>query len=924
MPTNLIGIYAEYKEDTDIIASWLASCARLCGYPTEKLSHGSWDLNSSSTEAAKPSRRLKGKELEQARQATNPTTTTPLTSPKPYILALTDFVPLAHFIVRSTKPIISISPAVVSVLDRAILARSNFGQILFKQQDIERDTASDSTHQHFVVILEKVRKILLSKVSPASSATDKVDVLHDLTNRFNHLEIQVPSPNVVNPEPKRQNDAQTNGCSAAEDTTEYIAEEPSSLSDALAAYCMLLHDVATIRDTIKHIWTGVRDGTIDYAAAAIGTDAAVGMIRDLEDTVSSVMEPHGGIVKMMKLVVTRWLKEDSERSPQERYELALHHCLVPVVSLDKLLKIIPPDDTTSFLPAAVCDFNDEVNIYGVGFAPDFRWLDLCISDGAILAQCLEEDQRDYPAMDMFVRGIQDMARGRVIPFYAIIAAQINLDIHHVLAKKTKDVTEDALRELSELKKDVSSELDSHGDDEGLRNLLTLFDLVLSDPIKHTKDIMRDGYIHPARAHQTLKLLPVLTGQIVHQFRVAVYQVAVRVANHVGSIQYAVQLYHALRTEGLVKTAWPDLDHVRTILGESNFFLGSPPKSIPEYMAKFGLHAGLSPAAIIRQGRNKKKGNKGTQARETDRSQYTSTGPRIIAKGDYGIPLSKKFIELSEARWNRALEEWPREYLRDILSTFDVEPIHPTKTRYGSGSPSDQEKASDSRLRRILLKLTEALHDESRRLRFPLLKVHETSWEFLTTVRDRCGPMLRAYFREPRFAADNVTWYVAGYIFSAACRAGDKNRIGLPLEQIPDLGPLKLAGEICEGLLTGRKDFGTRALRWMEGNRKEDAQGQEVEDTSVEHQDVEDTGLNDGLERPVSFVRGPDRPEPPLPENTESKEKDIEDAGVEIKSVASTAVDTYQVKGEGTIHPGEDCAATEVEDILNADVTPRDS
>ncbi|KAK3947403.1 hypothetical protein QBC32DRAFT_365795 [Pseudoneurospora amorphoporcata] len=918
MPTKLIGIYAKYKEDTNIIASWLASCARLCGYPTEKLTRGSWDLDSS-TEATKPSGHQKGKARQQATQAST-STATPPTQAKPYILAVADFVPLADFIVRSTKPTISISPAVVSILDRAISARSNFGRLLGMQQDIELDTESDSTHKHFVGILEKVRKILVSKMLSSSSTTDKVEVFEDLSNRFSGLEIQQPSQNADNAEPRRQLAAEMDDYVATKDTTGYIAEEPSSFSDALAAYCMLIHDIKTIRETIKHIWTGVRNGTIDYAAAAIAADAAVGMIRDLEDTVSGVMEPHGGILNMMLEVDKRCTTEEGEplHHDQDRYQLLLDHCVVPILLLYRLLKAFTADNTVSYL--SLFDFSDEDKMYGVGWWPDIRWLNLCVADCTMLAECLEADRRNYPAKDMLVQGVQDMTRARVIPFYAIVAAQINLDIHHVLGKKTEDVTRKALREMSEMQKDASSYLDCHDEDAHLGYQLKLLSYVLADPLKQMKDIARRPNIPAAHPHQTLKLLPVLTGQMVHQFRVSNYQDAVRIASESGSIQYAVQLYHALRTEGLVKTEWPDLDHARTMLGESNFFLGSPPKSIPEYMSKFCLHAGLSPAALARQGRSKKKKKTRTQARETDRSQYTSAGPRIIANGEDRLPLSKKFVKLYESRWNREREAWSREFLRDILGTVNIEPIQHSKREDGPRSSRSQGEEGDSRLRCVLLKLTEALHDESRSLHFPVLKLHETSWEFLTTVRDKCGPILRAYFRDPDFQDDEVTWFIAGYIFSAACRAGDKNRVGLPLKQSPDLRPLKLAGEVCERLLTSRKDFGTRALKWME-EKEQDAREQELEYTRVENKDIEDTGPSDGLEDTSSSVTGPNHA---VSGNTGSEDKEVENteagvAGVESKGVEDTAFDTNQVEEEGTTN----IAVTDFKKTLSVDITAVD-
>ncbi|KAK3495435.1 uncharacterized protein B0T23DRAFT_412204 [Neurospora hispaniola] len=755
LPSNLIGIYAEYKRDTNAIASWLASSARICGYPTEKLS-----------------------------------------------LAVADFVPLAEFIVRSKRPAISVSPSVVSILNRAISARSNFGQLLGEQQDTILDPQSDATHQHFVEVLEKVRKILLLKMPPAIPTADEVNGAQHLSNQFGLLRIQQPSLNVVDAEPSIPKTEKKDNHPAAvqEDKTEYIAEEPSSRSDAVAAYCMLFQDITIIRGAVIDIWAGVRDGTTDYVAASIATDTAIGMIRDIADTMTSVMKPHDGIIYIMRL---------------------FHIVRCRTRGID--MAAVRFEDRENFLHDT-----DEDAIYAVGWDKDTRWLNFCVSECTVLAEGCEDDERLYPVRDMFVQGVQETMNTKVVPFYAIIAGQLNLDIHHVLGKKTKDVAREALRELSEIRKDVSSILDCHGEDSYLEHQLKLLNYVLSDPVKQVKDWSLEPGLPVAKAHQTLELfmLPVLTGQLVHHYRVAIYRFAIRIATVMGSIQYATQLYHALRTESLVKAEWPDLDHARRLLGESSFYVGSLPKNIPEYMLKFSLQAGLSPAAKARQGRSKKKSKR--QAREADRSQYTTAGPRMIADGDDRLPFSKKFIKLHESKWKKELEAWSRELLRDIIATVNVEPI-------------TLSKKSDSRLRCVLLKLAETLHDESRSLRFPLLKVHQSSWELLTTARDECGPMLRAYFREPDFEDDELTWFITGYIFSAACRAHDKNRIGLPLKQSPDLRPLKMAGEVCERLLTTRRDFGRRALRWMQGSGKPPQQ--DVEDVVVGHEAIEDTCLN---------------------------------------------------------------------------------
>lgn len=69
LPAPLVSVYQQYKQDTDSVASWLASTAKACGYPADLL---------------KPVGQAKKKAKHKHKN----------TSSK-YVVALKDFVPLA-------------------------------------------------------------------------------------------------------------------------------------------------------------------------------------------------------------------------------------------------------------------------------------------------------------------------------------------------------------------------------------------------------------------------------------------------------------------------------------------------------------------------------------------------------------------------------------------------------------------------------------------------------------------------------------------------------------------------------------------------------------------------------------------------------------------------------------------------------------
>lgn len=123
LPSFLKGTYAIYKEDTDSVASWLASTARRCGYPFDLLSNAAGQV--SGQKVPKRKKKKHGKALNPVDTLTtednrsNPTPAGPVT----YTIAIKDFVSLAEHIVAFQKPPVKVPTAFVKVLHRAIALR---------------------------------------------------------------------------------------------------------------------------------------------------------------------------------------------------------------------------------------------------------------------------------------------------------------------------------------------------------------------------------------------------------------------------------------------------------------------------------------------------------------------------------------------------------------------------------------------------------------------------------------------------------------------------------------------------------------------------------------------------------------------------------------------------------------------------------
>lgn len=72
------------------------------------------------------------------------------------------------------------------------------------------------------------------------------------------------------------------------------------MEDAIFAYMLMLDDLAKIRAQVGWIWAQYRDGLLDLAAAAVATNTACDLARNLTEELVPVFAAHGGPVEVAK------------------------------------------------------------------------------------------------------------------------------------------------------------------------------------------------------------------------------------------------------------------------------------------------------------------------------------------------------------------------------------------------------------------------------------------------------------------------------------------------------------------------------------------------------------------------------------------------------------------------------------------------
>lgn len=799
LPTHLISTYRQYKQDTDSVASWLASTAKSCGYPADLLTS---PTTKSSAQHAPKSGRLKGKARAKARAngaaATNPKTEHVEKKIPKYTIAIRDFLPLADYIAGRHNPPISVPEVFSTTIDRLITLRSGFSERL-SASGIETDARSDQKHGYFVGVLEAVRKVLKPGMTDAAK-TSTGDVTQSLGGKFAALSVEEPSSafieafrNASEDRPKPRDD----------DPISYEAEPQTSLEDVMFAFIALADDLKRIRSRIKWIWSNHRNGTFDIAIAAVSTNTAITLARGLIEELAPLLEAQDngvwGVLNKFYLMVCiqRGLTLDQlftsnakDNFNYDTYDVADECYFVAVRLLTSFVDVLEPNELPLYKEGMFGRYRPESDRASKTGKEKF------LEDQILLMEFFTElitvirVVPDYPVEDEFLREMRVLEKTSSVSLSLVFAAQVYLDIHHVLREQAREGFMAMTKESKIMSSNLERHLEFHktlkiqnwpsSNDQMLQQLHTIIQWMGQDPV-HTakaKAFTRMGMPVPMdmERHRVLLHSPVLTGLYLFRLRSEMYEIGIAVANAWGSITYPAHLYNAMSNEDLLEGQWADMDVLLTILGDSNIWVGGErPKTSTDCFQKFCLQMGVSAAAF-------------TQNRRRNTAVASRAGPRGIKEG---VPVSSMFRNPITTKSDM---RWTPELLDDIIarSAFESDgsvengnlvmtQIDDTaelrdKERLRQQKAKNRASGKDKTVHqldpeKLVETLVLALNNESLELAFPWLLVHRWFWGILKKVKESCDADLRARYTFAYMGKESELPWVIGYILMAAGGVG---------------------------------------------------------------------------------------------------------------------------------------------------------
>ncbi|KAI1323437.1 hypothetical protein F5Y16DRAFT_412651 [Xylariaceae sp. FL0255] len=817
LPYSLYSVYRQYKLDTDTVASWLATTAQDHGYPKELLQPTGQGPHKN-TQA--PSRRLKESGRRQNLAADKARV-----AQKKYVIAIKDFTTLADFISTKRSKVGKVPTSFVKALDRVIRARRGFGD----QIADNGETTDNDTHMYFVNVLEKVREVMKplfpsqasQKKPPQGSPDEKID--GTFSNRFAGLSVYEPSETFLNmPDIEPTQSANT---TETDKPATYEAERLNKFEDIIFALTAAMNDLNRLRERIKWIWAAYGQGLFDLCAAAIATNTAIDLARNLMDEITPDLDAHGGAWEMLQkfhliqCMIAGHASDDiirpdpglTDNFNYELYDTGIGQFLQVYNMVAAFSRVLQPNHLPIYKEGMFGTYDASSNRDAKSGYEKF------LEDRALLMPFFTELitvctlVTDYPIEDEFLRCMAEMKKTRRTPFSMVFAAQVYLDIHHVLRTDVLRAFDTFQSGVTVLREEIEAHLDFH------KNLKIDTWPLLKDPVYEAKekyyrrmDLAVPDSVEPNRI---LRMSPVLSGLMLFKYRAEVRDIALTVINAWGSITYTAHLFNALCKEHLLpsntgaRPPWPDMAVLSTIVDDEQIFVGDAPGNADEYFKMFCLQMGMTANAFSKR-KEKRKGPLGSKA-----------GPRGI-KAELLAPVTSLFVDRYVRKTGQV--SWTAEYVEKVIAATEWE---------AEGSEEDntlimvkldkeelaQKKLQEKKERKKRSKLADkparltsheliralalAIHNESLECAFPLLAMHRSCWRLLRAIRQECDQVLREIYTPAYLERESELPFVVGWIFMAAST----------FDSLPDMRPMLEATKAVKREVTNG-DEGTIAIR----------------------------------------------------------------------------------------------------------------
>ncbi|KAL4975522.1 hypothetical protein BDW66DRAFT_66179 [Aspergillus desertorum] len=613
LPEFLQSSYARYKADTNTFATWLLETANQCGYQPPTLF--------ATVPTAKKGKRKGKNDNSDA-------------DPLHYSATTKDLQKFAEVIAGSA---LTVPKSVLMIAKRAIKLRKAVTSWFLGQGD----STNNKRHAHFITALEQICETLEWKTNqpskpdakqpPPTSEAQSDDANADrFLNKFAVLTVEEP-----------QNTAQTQATPAEESKklvkVTVVEDDDDEAADSYVGHLFfktlcLLQDLKNMRIFISITWSEYRDKKIDLMNAAVVTDSALQLARDLVEEVEADWRTSltGKMDNVQNLVYNyAVLSRGVSSAPSTEIGLPYNKdmtdiadwCYLPTrVLLESFADVLDLHYQPVFKKSYFGTYNPKADRERMSPGQKFN------EDKIILLSILPEFclvdrfKIQMPAEDAITRGLAEFAKTKRVTLWLCFASQIFLDIHHIMRHSTLGAFEDLRMSGLRIQKTIDDYLQlskthpqpkfwpKEGDEE-IRHISSIVkswiirDLFLDIRVQSKLD--RVG--SPPEKYALFSQHAVLCGLTLFNLNVRMQFIGQQLVTQWYDVQQLAFLHNLVINSPTHKDLkWPDMDAFIKIHGESHIFVGSRPKNADESLKRLELATGISSAAnFARDSRSKR-------------------------------------------------------------------------------------------------------------------------------------------------------------------------------------------------------------------------------------------------------------------------------------------------------------------------------
>lgn len=448
---------------------------------------------------------------------------------------------------------VAIPPYFAKALDRVILVRKSFAEKL-TLHGIKVNIQSEKSHSYFVEVLEKVRQALKplwkdtgTKAKPASESSGAL--FHNL---FSTLEVYQTSekfdnaPDVPPPPPSQ---------------TKYVAEPSNSIADIVFAVTALLDDYGQLRNEINELWVDYAMGRLDLSAVSVATNMSFELARSVEANLEPLLKEVGGMHPFVdtyfrSLSSAMGISPLDKEEPGDPYNLVAYD-LADMCFANTLTLVASFAASLDFNSLSLQEYNGKFGLYDETLGRSSlsnrqKWKQDMTAVLELMADLsfLVTKLGSLSVMDEITRGLAYIAdeKQKCCPLWLAFAVQVYLDILHTYGQTCDGLgtMQTESRRIRYLMLKVPAAQSSQ--------VIRATSLLDDDPIWAARKVAVEVGLLPqirTAPFTFLKRNPMYCGLLIQNMRATVQNEGLPYAATPGALVGVVQLYHALRNEGLI-------------------------------------------------------------------------------------------------------------------------------------------------------------------------------------------------------------------------------------------------------------------------------------------------------------------------------------------------------------------------------------